>query len=922
MLAFESGFAELVIGAITGLTYGALGCGIVLVYRASRTVNLAHGEIGALGAAVLAKLMLDHGWPFVPALLLVLAVGALIGAVVEVVVVRRLAGSPRVAVLVATIGVSQLLFAATVALPGVRRAAPFPTPIDRVWEVGGLVVRGEHFFALAVLPAVVVGLGLALQRTRWGLALRAAADEPDVAQLAAISVRRASTSAWAVAGALAVLTAVVVSPLRGTIVGLPTTALGPAVLLRGLAAALAGRFHSLPATLLGGVVLGIVEAVLFVELGGGSADAVLLGAVLVLVLLRGRTLVEGTGVWSTGIRPIPPLLQRLPVVSVVRRISPPIAVGVAIAAPFVYGDASDSFLLSRVVLTALAAISVTVLTGWGGQLSLGQGALVGVGSFVTAGLIARGVGFVPAIASATVAGVLLSLLVGFPALRAKGLALAVTTLALAVAAHTWLLPSTAFLGDERVAFVPRPVVLGLDLAPQRTYYLVCLAILVVVGGLVARLRTTGAGRTIVAVRENEGAAASFGVAPSVVKLGAFALAGGIAGLAGALLAGLRTQFSASAFGPEESLQIVATAVIGGLGSVTGAVLGAVFVVGLPFLLGESQAVTLLTSGVGLLVLLLYLPGGIVQLLGQVRDGALGLLAARRLRQGTLPPIHVRTPGPVPTRPPRSRAEDDRPPLEVRDLHVRYGGVAALAGVSLEARPGEVLGLIGANGAGKSTLLDAISGFAPVASGEVLLHGQDVTAWPAHRRAAVPVGRVFQDARLFGDLTVRETIMVAAHEDQRSELLPNLLAFAPARRIERHRREVADTQIDLLGLGPFAGRRIADLSTGSRRIVEVACLLAQGADLLLLDEPTAGIAQREAEAFGPLLRRVREELGATIVLIEHDMPLVMSLCDRICCLEVGRVLVHGTPDEVRHDPRVIASYLGTDERAIARSGAVT
>jgi ABC-type branched-subunit amino acid transport system ATPase component len=254
------------------------------------------------------------------------------------------------------------------------------------------------------------------------------------------------------------------------------------------------------------------------------------------------------------------------------------------------------------------------------------------------------------------------------------------------------------------------------------------------------------------------------------------------------------------------------------------------------------------------------------------------------------------------------------------VRVRFGGLLALQQVSLVARPHEVVGLIGSNGAGKSTLLDVVSGFVRPSAGHVRLFGDDVTDEPPHRRAARGMGRVFQDARLFGDLTVRETVRVALEPHARSEFVPSLLALPPSRRSERAKRVEADAYIDFLGLGRFADSYLSDLSTGTRRIVELCCLLAQDSQLLLLDEPTAGVAQRETEAFGPLIKRIQTELGATIVTIEHDIPLIMSISDRVYCLAVGECIAEGEPRAVRDHPAVIAAYLGTDERAIARSGA--
>jgi ABC-type branched-subunit amino acid transport system ATPase component len=258
-------------------------------------------------------------------------------------------------------------------------------------------------------------------------------------------------------------------------------------------------------------------------------------------------------------------------------------------------------------------------------------------------------------------------------------------------------------------------------------------------------------------------------------------------------------------------------------------------------------------------------------------------------------------------------------LRLRDVCVHFGGVQAVRDVSLDVGAGEVVGLIGSNGAGKSTLMNAIGGYVP-ASGSVELFGAEIAGLPPHRRARLGMGRIFQDARLFGDLTVVETIAVALEAHERSELVPSMLGLGPSRRAERHKAAAAADVVDLLGLDDYATVPVVDLSTGTRRIVELACQLAHRPRLLLLDEPTAGVAQRESEAFGPLIKRVQAELDATLVIIEHDIPLVASISDRMYCMSAGAVIAEGEPNAVRRDPAVIAAYLGTDERAIMRSGA--
>jgi ABC-type branched-subunit amino acid transport system ATPase component len=244
-------------------------------------------------------------------------------------------------------------------------------------------------------------------------------------------------------------------------------------------------------------------------------------------------------------------------------------------------------------------------------------------------------------------------------------------------------------------------------------------------------------------------------------------------------------------------------------------------------------------------------------------------------------------------------------------------VKANDAVSIEVRDGEIVGLIGTNGAGKTTLMNALGGFVG-SSGKVSLFGEVISGRTPAQRSRAGLGRTFQAATLFPELTVRETVEVALEARGRTSLLKTAVFTPGAVRRERAKRSDAVELIDFLGLGRYADKPISELSTGTRRIVEVAGLLALDARLLCLDEPTAGIAQRESEAMASLLTEVRRELGASMLIIEHDMPLIMSMSDRVYCLELGRVIAEGAPDHVRNDPGVIASYLGTDERTTSRN----
>jgi ABC-type branched-subunit amino acid transport system ATPase component len=270
--------------------------------------------------------------------------------------------------------------------------------------------------------------------------------------------------------------------------------------------------------------------------------------------------------------------------------------------------------------------------------------------------------------------------------------------------------------------------------------------------------------------------------------------------------------------------------------------------------------------------------------------------------------------------PPDAPEETTPVLWVRGVTKRFGGVVAVNGVDLTLHDGEVLGLIGHNGAGKTTLFDLVTGLVPLDSGRVVLGGVDIGAWPAHVRALAGLGRTFQDARLYPGLRVTDTIAVARERHLRSrDLVAAGLRLPASLDSELEVTQDVARLIEALGLEPYAEKLVGELSTGTRRIVELACVLAQDPAVLLLDEPSGGVAQRETEALGPLLRSVQQQTGCAVLIIEHDMPLLRGLCDRLVALELGGVIAEGPPDQVLQHPQVVASYLGTSEAAVARSG---
>jgi ABC-type branched-subunit amino acid transport system ATPase component len=258
-------------------------------------------------------------------------------------------------------------------------------------------------------------------------------------------------------------------------------------------------------------------------------------------------------------------------------------------------------------------------------------------------------------------------------------------------------------------------------------------------------------------------------------------------------------------------------------------------------------------------------------------------------------------------------------LTLSGVVVDFGGVRALDHVDLAVEPGTIVGLIGANGSGKTTLLDVISGFVTPTDGGVAVDGRDLVDDLPEERAAIGVVRSFQDCRLFPELTVQDTLMLTVDARLPVGVIATTLGLPGARRVEAEKRARVTGIIDSFSLGRFRDHRIGELSTGTRRVVDLASIMLAGPRLLLLDEPTAGIAQREAEAFIPLLRRMHDVTGATIVLVEHDVPLVFELCSTVVVMQLGSVVAAGPPAVVRHDPRALAAYLGASDEAIFVSG---
>ena len=572
------------------------------------------------------------------------------------------------------------------------------------------------------------------------------------------------------------------------------------------------------------------------------------------------------------------------------------AVGVLAVVPLT-GDYA-AFVGSLAVVLGLVALGFVVLTGWGGDVSLGQVVPYGLGAYATYWMTVQG--GIP-VALSIVLGALLTAplvaLVGVPALRLRGLDLAVGTLALGLVFQLmvfrnlgrWLGPSVTSLTQfsSTVVRVPRPHLGPLSLTGNRSFYVAALVLGVLVLAAVVALGRSPLSRTLKAVRDDPVRAEALGVPVARYRLLAFVVAGVLTALAGGVFASLRGAVTPESFTIFESLNLLAVAAIGGLATPGGAVLAGIFGAALPELARVAgfrflQGRLTLVYGAGLVAVLAWQPGGLAALAGWVR---------RR-------PTRLPKPGPPA---PRARLREGSALLRVDDLSVAFGGVRAVDGVTLRVAEGERVAVIGPNGAGKSTLFQMVDGLLAPDAGRVFFAGSDITEWPAHRRAEAGLGRTFQTVRAFAGLTVAEHLVVAASRSSD----PAAAAADVLRRLqlEAHADDLPDA-----------------LPYGTLRTLEVGMALAARPRLLLLDEPTAGMAASDADRLCDLLAELHDEQALTLLLVEHDMAVVGRLARRVVVLDRGHVIADGDPAAVASDPVVVASYLGTTPDALRRSPA--
>jgi ABC-type branched-subunit amino acid transport system ATPase component/ABC-type branched-subunit amino acid transport system permease subunit len=601
-----------------------------------------------------------------------------------------------------------------------------------------------------------------------------------------------------------------------------------------------------------------------------------------------------------------------------------VALAAAAALPPILGrmgvlNDSRALTLGVAATFAIAGMSLNLLMGYAGQLSLGHFALLGTGAFISSRLTApteshpQALPFVVGIAAAMIASAAVAFLIGLPALRLRGLYLAVVTVVFNFVMVQSLFQSSWLTSGSGGVELPRPLFGSFEFLRNADYLAVMLAFLVVVWLLDANLTSSKLGRALQAIRADETMAASFGVDVTRHKMIAFTLSGALAGLAGALYGHLFTFVNSGTFQLDQSLLLLTVVVLGGLGSRTGiAVIAAVYGILNTFIadvFSTDAAGWIVVASAALLMLTVsHQPEGLAGLWRDARDKKRGGSVHGVLDDEEIVPRLPDLPRPTGL-PPRPAASGSGPLLEVRDIYVHFGGLVAVDHASLQVTRGKIVGLIGPNGAGKTTLFNAVSGALKPDSGRVRLLGHDLTEAPAHVRAAAGIGRTFQLIGLAKDLSVTENLLLAQHQVAGYSTVWGLAGLGPAPRIEEELRTRAWEAVVALGFERYADTPVKRLSHGQQRIVEIGCALVTAPELVMLDEPSAGMAPGAVENLAVRLRDMRDELGRAVLLIEHNIPLVLDVCDELYVMANGSIIAHGDPDSVVQDAAVVEAYLG-------------
>lgn len=892
----------IVVGIAVGSVYGLAAMGLVLTYKTSGIFNFAHGAIATVSVFVFYKLHEENGvsWP-ITAVICVLVLGPAMGLALEL-LARRLMTVDHTLQIASTIGLVLFVVAmGEVWFSDVSGAFPafLPTETVRIFDVN---VQWQQIIAAAVALVACAALYSYLHFTRQGAEMRAVVDDPDLLSVMGAHPVRIRRRAWIIGASFASMSGLLIAP------SLPLQPLVLTLLVvQAFGAAAIGYFSNLPLAYLGGLALGIAGSlttkyVVDVPWLSGLPPGLPFIVLFVVLLVTPKAKLAARRLVAP--RTIPPSWHAPTRVRVLAGV---LFVTALCFVPGIVGTDLASY--TTALLLVMLVLSLGLLVRTSRQVSLCQYAFAAIGAASMAHFTTEmGIPWLVALFLAATVAVPVGAFIAIPAIRLSGVFLALATLGFGILLEQ-LFYTQDFMFGPTAEGLPagRPSFdLGIgNMGSDEGMYYVILAFVVIVAVVSVVLTETRLGRLLRAMGDSTVALETGGLSVNTTKVIVFCVSAFIAALAGALSASFFTFAIGTNFASFSSLTLVALVTVVVLGDPWYAFVAAAALALAPLYIPGDDTAAYITSFFGL--------GAVI--LPAVRDKlpVMPLVIQRAVERLDGRKRHTTEES---SREPGTPDADELTPvhhdggLVIDRLTVRYGGVVAVDDLSLRAPVGAITGLIGPNGAGKTSAFNACSGLIKSASGRIILHGTNVTGSSPPRRARLGLGRTFQRVQLFESLSVRTNIALARESAiaGRNPLRHVVSSPGDTTTVDHAVRRA----VELTGIDAFVDAPVKDLSTGQRRLVELARVLAGPFDMLLLDEPSSGLDQSETEQFGAILQRVVQERGVGLLLVEHDMALVQQVCDRVYVLDFGRLLFEGTASDMVASDIVRAAYLGSED----------